>query len=207
MLCSGVRHLMPISAEICQADRTTCRHLPVTLHIRTCRICRMVRAFDPSGLKEAAESDSAVRYRRVFGFICGLSRIACARRAADTPGELSRRRCALDETGLKPVLSVDKSGRSARGRFGSRIASGEPRPSTRCSRVGAISNCAGARCWIGCALRAGRSCLARSGRALSPGRRRSGRVGPATGALAGVDRPEVAAVRALQVDQRALIAQ
>jgi hypothetical protein len=38
--------------------------LPVTLHIQTCRICRMVRAFDPSGLEvNPAESDSAVMYR------------------------------------------------------------------------------------------------------------------------------------------------
>ncbi len=40
------------------------RQLPVTPHIRTCRICRTVRAFDPSGLEvNSAESDSAVRYR------------------------------------------------------------------------------------------------------------------------------------------------
>jgi hypothetical protein len=38
--------------------------LPATLHVRTCRICRMVRAFGPSGLEvNSAESDSAVRYR------------------------------------------------------------------------------------------------------------------------------------------------
>ena len=40
------------------------RRIPVTLHVRTCRICRMVRAFVPSGLEvNSAESDSAVRYR------------------------------------------------------------------------------------------------------------------------------------------------
>ena len=38
--------------------------VPVTPHIRTCLIGRMVRAFDPSGLEvNSAESDSAVRYR------------------------------------------------------------------------------------------------------------------------------------------------
>src|SRR6476620_10011162 len=42
----------------------TCSGLPVTLHVRTCRIFRMVRTFDPSGLEvNPAESDSAVRYR------------------------------------------------------------------------------------------------------------------------------------------------
>jgi hypothetical protein len=36
-------------------------HLQVTLRIRTCRICRAVRAFDPSGVQvNSAESDSAV---------------------------------------------------------------------------------------------------------------------------------------------------
>ena len=35
--------------------------VPVTPHIRTCLIGRMVRAFDPSGLEvNSAESDSAV---------------------------------------------------------------------------------------------------------------------------------------------------
>jgi hypothetical protein len=70
--------------------------LPVTLHIRTCRICRMVRAFGPSGLEvSSAESDSAVRYRHgefesshgAGEFVAGLSwhRLIAASTSSSAP--------------------------------------------------------------------------------------------------------------------------
>jgi hypothetical protein len=69
--------------------------IPVTLHIRTCRICRMVRAFDPSGLEvNSAESDSAIRYRHGESrahmgseFVAGLSwhRLIAASTSSNAP--------------------------------------------------------------------------------------------------------------------------
>jgi len=64
----------------------------------------------------------------------------------------------LDETGLKAVLQVDKSGRYAWPvRFPYCIR--RPRPSTRCSRVGVISNCAAT--WIMARSRGAAGCARR----------------------------------------------
>jgi hypothetical protein len=51
-----------LNEDVSNRDSGRGAGLPVTLRIQTCRICRVVRAFDPSGAHvNSAESDSAVR--------------------------------------------------------------------------------------------------------------------------------------------------
>ena len=77
------------ACSLCPFGWRAAQDVPVTLHIRICRICRVVRAFDPSGVDvNSAESDSAVRCRHgEFDSSHGLASSLLVRRGIVDRGE------------------------------------------------------------------------------------------------------------------------